>query len=228
MSISRLCLAMAWLVLWSIPAPAADLTKIDRTIAKEPVYASKVPKYCLLVFGPEAKTRVWAVLDGDVLYVDRNANGDLTEPGERLELTKGTEKFLVPDVTEPDGRKHTCLHVTPVRGDRVHLYVRIDGKHSWWVGFGGQQPQLAARPKDAPIIHFDGPLTLGRFQPRTRGEAGRDLLSLGTPGLGDGTFAAANVAMIPKDVKLVADLEFPSKAPGGKPITTRIALDWGH
>jgi hypothetical protein len=36
------------------------------------------------VFGPEATTRVWLVVDGDFLYVDRNANGDLTERGERV------------------------------------------------------------------------------------------------------------------------------------------------
>src|SRR5262245_25190662 len=62
----------------------ADLTKIDRTIAKEPAYQSKSPSYGLLVFGPEAKSRAWVVLDGDVLYVDRNCNGDLTEEGKRL------------------------------------------------------------------------------------------------------------------------------------------------
>jgi hypothetical protein len=44
-------------------ALAADLSKIDRTIKKEPKYKGK-PKYCLLVFGPEAKTRIWLVLDG--------------------------------------------------------------------------------------------------------------------------------------------------------------------
>ena len=35
----------------AVNAWGADLTKIDRTIAKEPAYKSK-PKYCLLVFGP--------------------------------------------------------------------------------------------------------------------------------------------------------------------------------
>ncbi len=60
------------------PAQALDLARLDRTIAKEPAYQSKQPRYCLLVFGSEAKTRVWLVLDGDTLYVDRNGNGDLT------------------------------------------------------------------------------------------------------------------------------------------------------
>jgi len=63
---------------------AADLTAIPRVIKKEPVYRTGKPKYCLLVFGPEAKTRVWLVQDGDTLYVDRNGNGDLTEEGERI------------------------------------------------------------------------------------------------------------------------------------------------
>jgi hypothetical protein len=56
----------------------------ERKVAKEPVYKSN-PKYCLLVFGPEAKTRVWLVQDGDTLYVDRNGNGDLTEAGEKVQ-----------------------------------------------------------------------------------------------------------------------------------------------
>jgi hypothetical protein len=56
------------------PTAAADLSKIARTIRKEPHYKVK-PKYALLVFGPEAKTRVWIVEDGETLYVDRNADG---------------------------------------------------------------------------------------------------------------------------------------------------------
>ena len=78
----RIPLALLSLVLACSLASATDLSKVDRTITKEPVYKSKTPKYGLLLFGPEAKDRVWMVLDGDVLYVDRNGNGDLTEAGE--------------------------------------------------------------------------------------------------------------------------------------------------
>src|SRR5438094_892841 len=70
------------------PAIAADLSKLDRALAKEPAYQSKAPKYCLLVFGAEAKFRVWLVQDGDVLYVDRNGNGDLTENGKRVAFAR--------------------------------------------------------------------------------------------------------------------------------------------
>jgi hypothetical protein len=65
-------------------AGAPDLARIDRRIGKEPRYVSKTPRYCLLVFGPQARDRVWLVLDGDTLYVDRNGNGDLTEEGKRV------------------------------------------------------------------------------------------------------------------------------------------------
>jgi hypothetical protein len=77
--------ALTWVALSPLVTLAADLTKIDRTIKKEPAYRSKSPNYCLLVFGPEVKFRVWLVFDGDILYVDRNGNGDLTEPNKRLE-----------------------------------------------------------------------------------------------------------------------------------------------
>jgi len=85
MPMMRALSALACLALLASPAGAdVDLTKIDRSIRNEPVYESKDPQYCLLVFGPEAKVRVWVVLDGDALYVDRNGNGDLTDPGERM------------------------------------------------------------------------------------------------------------------------------------------------
>src|SRR5215468_8093881 len=70
-------------IFFTCPAVAADLAKIDRTIRKEPTYSGK-PKYGLLVFGPDAAACVWLVQDGNTLYVDRNGNGDLAEPGKKV------------------------------------------------------------------------------------------------------------------------------------------------
>lgn len=99
-------LAALALLAWAVPAArAADLTRIDRRLKKEPAYKGK-PKYCLLVFGPEARTKVWLVQDGDSLYVDRNGNGDLTEPGKKVAAEKrtGTDEdnytFKVGDVRD--------------------------------------------------------------------------------------------------------------------------------
>jgi hypothetical protein len=105
--------ALASLVLFAVPLSAADLTQIDRKINKEPAYKS-TPKYCLLVFGAEAETRVWLVLDGDTLYVDRNGNGDLTEEGERVARKEDGNDILTTfragDI-RAGGRIHKNLHV---------------------------------------------------------------------------------------------------------------------
>ncbi len=68
-------LAFAWLYAGTTLAGPPN---IDRSIRKEPGYQTKSPKYGLLLFGMEGNDRVWLVLDGDTLYVDRNGDGDLT------------------------------------------------------------------------------------------------------------------------------------------------------
>ncbi len=79
----------------AVPALSGDLAKVDRTIAKLPQLTSEHPEYCLLVFGADLHKRVWLVHDGPVLYVDRNGNGDLTEPDERVTAD--------PDYGDPSG-----------------------------------------------------------------------------------------------------------------------------
>jgi hypothetical protein len=114
-------LTLVWvplgLALAGAPAPAGDLAKLERRIGKEPAYRTKAPRYCLLVFGPEAKTRVWLVQDGDTLYVDRNGNGDLTDEGEKVTpKNKGQEYRLFEAGDLRDGTlTHKGLIVTQMR-----------------------------------------------------------------------------------------------------------------
>src|SRR5262249_16786004 len=108
------------IVIYVWPAASyADLSKIDRSIGKEPAYQSKTPKYCLVVPDVEAKTKIWLILDGDVLYVDRNASGDLTEAGKKMEpqpvLLTG---LRVPGAKEPKSLSFDC----PVGKD---LHIRV-------------------------------------------------------------------------------------------------------
>jgi hypothetical protein len=104
------------IVLLCTTAAAADLSRIERTIRKQPAYQSKQPKYCLLVCGPDAKTRVWLVQDGGILYVDRNGNGDLTEPGEKVAaekadgLEEGEYNFNAGDISD-GGASHKELYL---------------------------------------------------------------------------------------------------------------------
>jgi hypothetical protein len=194
----------------------ADLAKIDRTIVKEPVYKSR-PKYCLLVFGPAAKTRVWLAVDGDVLYADRNGNGDLTEKGERYAGAKdpGGMKWKIGDIVEADGRtRHTDLRVWFERGAFLLFLRTADGIHQE-VGNEFGQLQFSERAENAPIVHLAGPLTF-LLQPSEKrlelipGKEAHFIALIGTAGLGEGTAASSHIADFGR-FKMV--LHFPPKHP---------------
>ena len=60
------------------------------------------PEILSLVFGKEADTHIWLVLDGNTLHVDRNGNGDLTEPGEK-QLNTNPTRFTIDRLAERNG-----------------------------------------------------------------------------------------------------------------------------
>ncbi len=271
-----LLLAFLWMACFG-EGPAADLNKIDRTISKEPAYQTKAPRYCLLVFGPEAKTRIWLVLDGDVVYVDRNGNGDWTDLGERVPMPAFKE-WKHPLFQEERGVElgdikegelvHTGLKLEQVRlrkniqpndreqqefknrasgiPDGFMFYVSVSVDLSWPSGKRDQSAAkvmqvayedshgvliFAATPKDAPIIHFNGPLTMGLLpgQALIRGDKGEELrASITTPGFGKGATAylyySTRKGLVPETVHPVADVEYPAKEPGKKPLAARVTL----
>src|SRR5262249_17225537 len=145
------------------PAVAVDYAKIDRTIAREPAY-QKAPKYCLVVFGPQAKTRVWLGLDGEVPYPDRNRDADPTRKDKRFpkKFLRGPA-FQVGTIPPPPGGDPFSLTV------EVNLAVEGPDSYTIWCrpqeGKGFLQRTFgvlffADRPQDAPVVHFGGPLTL--------------------------------------------------------------------
>jgi hypothetical protein len=210
-------------------ALGADLAKIDRTIAKEPAYKSK-PKYCLLVFGPEATTRVWLALDGDVLYVDRNGNGNLTEEDERIDPDRSNPPvtvFLVGAISTPEEKlRYTDLRLSLLgaAGDSTSLSITIAGGR-WYVPV----LQFSARPKDAPIIHLGGPLSFRIGEERSgeqptlvRGKKTRLVIYVGTRGLG--SFAWCKASEVVPAFSLQVQIEVPNSTPGGKPLITRVMI----
>jgi hypothetical protein len=261
MTSTRLSLAWAAVLVTAGLGSAADLSKIERTIGKEPAYQGK-PKYCLLVFGPEAKSRVWLVQDGDTLYVDRNANGDLTDKDERVAVKPGSKdwrSFEAGDIHD-GALTHTKLTVTQFKttaesvGNATEFErVKRQGPEPWvWtVGVAAERPAddkrplpkqikyivngdglgmllFGDRPAEAPVIHFNGPWTLGLQDVRHRLTAGHKSelqIGVGTQGIGPGTFSFVLYPnTIPEDVYPVADITFPTKAPGEKPIRQKYTL----
>lgn len=157
-----------------------DLAAIPRVLVREPAYRTRAPKYALLALGPRAEARVWLVWDGDVLYVDRNGDGDLTEPGKRV-TAKPPEDDEDPWTTFPagdlsvGGKTHRGLRVSfksvgeDARAFQVDLstaFAELRGpaeegglifQTAGWQD-GDELLQFADRPADAPVLHFGGPL----------------------------------------------------------------------
>jgi hypothetical protein len=200
-------------------AQAADLAKIDRTIRKEPAYHGK-PQYFLLVFGPEAKKRVWVVLDGGDFYVDRNGDGDLTDAGEHGKVPGEVD-------IEGDGKSRVTLQINPPNAEGTLVCMAyVQGRY---IQDAAVKP--AGRPADAPVYHFQGPLRVDLVSPSklVRGRPNDYLTVLvGTPC--GGTDRGPEWVMvwqsesIPPSVNPRMEIEFPSKKPGGSPIKTDVAL----
>jgi hypothetical protein len=205
---------------------AGDLAKINRAITKEPAYRSK-PRYCLLVFGLEAKTRVWLVLDGDVLYVDRNSNGDLTEKGERVEAVRlkdlGWREFTVSEgIGQSKYKELVVLEQHPSLGKHYWgVSLTVEGK-----GRQGGAAVFAERPQDAPILHFDGRLTmlLGVWKLVRDQKDGQLAAHLVNQGVGKDVFTFLNHKAIPDNIHPIAEIEFPNKNPSGEPVKVKLRL----
>ncbi|HJT35149.1 MAG TPA: hypothetical protein VJ783_24195 [Pirellulales bacterium] len=230
---------IAALTCWALclaPALAVDLTKAGRKLTKEPEYKTQTPAYCLAVFGRQAKLAVWLVLDGDALYVDRNGNGDLTEAGEKITAPEDEQNdvfcgvretnFEIGDLTTVVGK--SAWHDVSVwkfddeDDEAEHILISATGEYEQWA-----VPKLGNSPETAPIVHFGGPLTIRLASDNlVTGAAGEELYAeIGTPGVGEDTFASISYETIPAELYPLAEIELPAVRPGGKAFLIKVVLD---
>ncbi len=246
----RLCVLLLLLISGTILAANDSPPRPDRRLIKEPSYQA-APKYYLLVFGPEAKTSVWLVFDGTTLYVDRNANGDLTEPGERF-APKKSEVYAeingkkyhdldydVGDVTERDGKtKHNGLRVTlspasEVEYGDVSVAVRTAAGYLQYSLFAfNLEKKGCLKPATAPLRHFSGPLHLKLWEPvpgLLRGESTILSVWIETPHEGPQkvwvNHGNGKDPTFPAHVHPIVTIELPHSKTGAKPVTLKVPLD---
>jgi hypothetical protein len=210
------------------PASAADLSKIDRTLKDEPKYTARAPKYCLLAFGAEAKALVWLVHDGDVLHVRASPDGKSAPTWRQFKNVQYGAP--IGDVWEAGGKvRHRYLRYSPGQSETL-LTVEVKGKRQS-AGHDRSGPLVfAATAKAAPIVHFNGPASLGLWHEQEPLRSDRKVqlgAVVGTPGLGKGTFAYYSTRCYPRGAWPTAVIEYPPKEKGGKPIvaTVRLAED---
>ncbi|HUG91592.1 MAG TPA: hypothetical protein VML55_12195 [Planctomycetaceae bacterium] len=209
-------------------AEPPDLSSIVRSISKEPAYSAEKPLYGLYVFGPEAKTHVWAVFDKsdaeaetyDVLYFDRNANGDLTEPDERIEGSGADANltFDIGDFTDAlAGQTHTGLNMSRRTGQNPMVMFRMNWCDKVMVRGGyapepGPYTEFAESPEDAPVLWpgADGPFSFQFWTPSplTIGREDDVRVFLGQRGHGPSTFCAVPDTFLPKEIPVLATLVY--------------------
>jgi hypothetical protein len=279
---TRLVLTAAAVLVAAGSAPAAERPPLK----KQPAYAAEKPLYAVLAFGPNAEHRMWLVLDlpydplrekpgdRDCAYLDRNGNGDLTDPGERVAVQVRTVKvrdhwffgmpeppvhdrhipvFDLGDVPGPDGKpRYSKLklevnwYVPGQRYREMELKVTVPGRGEQWAG--GPLLRFAEKPEDAPVIHFDGPLSMrlnmSRYlfcpvdytgkeaapprweqQPLHRGKECEIAANVGTTGVGAGTFVPLTANVPPADRHPVAEITFPHRDAAKPPIVVRVELN---
>lgn len=167
-----------------------DYAKVERRIAKEPGYVAE-PRYAMFVFDLAGSHRVWMVADKsqpaapyyDVLHVDLDGDGDLTEAGERF-TGKLDEKaaaagmamaIRVGDIRVPgtDLVHAKFLVSTAPKQDRSGFWFRMywAGKHEMSGGYGAtglDTTTWGASPATAPIFR---PCPFGPLSFATWGDA---------------------------------------------------------
>lgn len=214
---------------------APDLRNIDRRIGKEPAYNAERPLYGLLAFGPRAQKRVWMVLDHskrdsrlfDRLYVDLDADGDLTGPAEQVigREQGDSVRFQLPDLKDPvNGAVHS------------HFTVRVSGAAAptvmvslMWRGrskMGGGYPEdpeagymrFGDRPANAPVMWADGdgPFRFQRWYGGRLPIGGQEdfKVFVGQPGEGPNAFWAFQEHVLPDAEGVQATLVY--RDAGGK------------
>jgi hypothetical protein len=218
----------------------ASTNGVNPTISKEPVYQS-TPKYSLLTFGNSGEeVQVWMVEDGRRLFVDKNANGDLTDDGPPIEPSKfrkldGNQydfsggsrwdfEYALDAITPTNGSSHTNFVLRRWnyrdKTDSYGLSLSVNGRMPMYAGWFGTF--WAAKPEDAPVIHFGGPFTpeLLRRDEFTIGERGERLsLCFFNPGSGPGAVSRLSIEALPKTVVPVLNIEWPTAA-GRAPLRT--------
>jgi hypothetical protein len=223
-----------------------DYATIDRKISKEPAYVAE-PRYALFILDPAAKARAWAVLDKskrdlehyDVMYFDRNFNGDLTEPEERFasEYRKageasGTAVTLRVGEIQANGLRHTGFEVSTVpKKGRSGIWFRMkwDGKEEISGGYapvGTDTTEWGPSTAKAPVLRPSavGPFSFALYGwgdnevTLTIGAAEKAYIIVGNPGSGPDTLCSVSEHFLKEDY-LVATLI--AKDKDGKELTTR-------
>ena len=215
-------------------AKPIDFKKVDRTIRKLPELKSEKPLYGLFLFGVDGKTRVWAVLDGqqpasyDILYLDRNADGDLAGKDERFESKDG--KFEIGDFKEPGTEVvHKNFTITWTK-ESIRYEMKWAGGPVTMGCYGpepGSYANFGTSPKEAPIFvpGTERPFEFEHWMSGTlkRGETNDFKVFMGNKGDRTGAFTCVDDTFLPAGERVLVQLVCKDAAGKEQRLTAELA-----
>lgn len=196
------------------------------------------PLYCKVAIGPSRDLICEMEVDFEEMQVRFDVNGD----------EKFSDDETFPIIVKPIiANTHYFESVVTSeiqQGEDVHTGLTLklsktEGKISaainmkmWGIENSNTDANLvplslSAVRDSAPLIHFNGPLTMGRYRETTKFKIDKvtDFYSfVGTKGEGEGTFTAIENTEIPEGASPVAEFTFPNRVKGEPPITVKSNL----
>jgi len=230
----RLCvvLGLCWL---GLSSSGGDLAAVRSHLPKLPPPVATERPCWAFVFGTNAECSVWAVLDKsgkespvfDVLYLDVNGDGDLTQPGERfaanenvVDAKKGTNAvFMIGRFIEPGThREHTELKIS-WRPNRVSYRMKWLGEKVCMGPYGSEPDQCigcGSSPQSAPVLvpGHDRPFQFQHWMSAILRRDGENdfRVFMGNIGDGLGAFCAVTDQFLPAGEYVVATLIYRDKS----------------
>jgi hypothetical protein len=190
-------------------------------------------------------------LEAGKLYVDWNQNSDLTESDEVLDLVEGTKigttrywSATVPQIEQGEDihtnllfkfSKNEAVSEEEDSGSSMKAAPSVKGTFSltlWGVERSATDahlvPLLLSQTADGcPLVHFNGPLTMGEYRFETKLEKSKEIkfyAFVGTAGEGKGTTTPIANTEIPADAHPVAEFTFSNRESGKPPIVVKSIL----
>lgn len=201
-----------------------DFAKVPRSLVSEPTYLAE-PRFGLFLFGLDGDVRIWTVLDKswtdgevyDVLYIDRDADGVLGEPGERLEgvVNDGEAVFEIGTFRQPGSETiHEQFEITWTKTS-VRFRMLWRGKTLTMGGYGPKHDTYApfgSSPAEATIYvpGYDRPLEFEHWMSGTlHTDRSTDFkVFLGHRGSREGAFSCGDDELLPKGEYVLATLVY--------------------
>lgn len=151
----------AWIIALLSINCRAGAGEPPRKLAKQPAYSQPTQQYLRLLLGQKQPREIWIVRDGSDVYVDRNGNGDLTEPDEKVvqpDTNESASYVKLGMIKDAHGQDHGPLACRiPTRGGMGQVRLHIAKKFEQEANF----VPLGTTAATAMTLHFDGPLSSG-------------------------------------------------------------------